>query len=441
MPKYKFNQNFGRGFCNHKQYARDVVYIEDVATFAVYQELKGYYEVMDPEEFKVFVTKFVVDHADKNVTEGMVKDVIFHIKCGIHKKCKGLNSDYISLTDKLLNINSFEYEEYDRNKYSFFHLPYPSTDIEKGLEMPKFDKFLRQMLVDEQGNTSEELITVVQEMFGFYLINNMKGQMMFFLKGAGNNGKNVLIDILKEMIGKKFIDSQSIESLTTGRWSTASLVGKKINICTEEESKFLRSDKFKALVSGDPVSAERKYGGPFVLQPTTKYLIATNGMPSFQGLNEGLTRRIKIIPCNYKVPKHLINVNLTEEIIAAEMPAIIKWTLEGAKRLIKNKYQLSPCSLMQDMTKEFEDTISSASMHIRETYTEDEAGFVSYQELYENYREWCQNKGRKPMNESNFKKDINHVLTLPATKKGGKRGRAVKVVTHEDEGNPVIPSL
>ena len=67
-------------------------------------------------------------------------------------------------------------------------------------------------------------------MFGNALLATLEAHATFFLVGKGANGKSVLLEVLRHMMGEKFCASVSIESMTTNRFTTYSLICKKINL-------------------------------------------------------------------------------------------------------------------------------------------------------------------------------------------------------------------
>jgi putative DNA primase/helicase len=288
--------------------------------------------------------------------------------------------------------------------------------------------------VDEKGKTDEQLIVLVQEMLGYYLLNNLKAQAVFFLVGRGANGKSVLINVVEKMIGAEYVSAMSIQSLTMNNFATSGLIGKKVNLCNEEESKYLRSDRFKALISGDLIMGERKHENHFYFHPKTKYLFATNAMPTFDGINHGIRRRMQIIQFNRVFEPHEQDRDLSDK-LQTEIGGIVGWALKGAQRLVSNGYRFSQSDNVDEAILSFENQTSSALAYFRENYevSEDPNDFMSADEMYELYRQWCEKYGKKPMSEPVFGRDIGDNIFKGARSiikwYGGqtRRGRPVRV--------------
>lgn len=412
MPT-NYNQTITADFCQDKLHVENLIYVKNIDSFCLYQEECGYYKIMDSEEFDEYVFNYLREKVPKNLTGATIRDIAGLIKWMVYRKLPDMDSHYVAFEDKLLNLHSFEFEEFDRMKPAFHKIACKSTDVQDMNETPMFQKFLSEILVDGEMCTDNELLTVVQEMFGYYFLNTLEGHSMFFLTGEGSNGKSVLLNILRAVIGERFTSAMSIETITTNRFAASGLVGKKINICSEDESQYIKSDRFKALVSGDPIQVERKFGNSFMMYPTTKYIFATNNSPTFNSVDFGLLRRVNIIPFLRRIKDGEKDTMLDKKIIGAELPGIIRWLIEGAKRLVANKYQFSPSRQMVEMKEQFQQNLSAAIMFARETYLEaetDEGGqFISNSELYYEFRAWCERTGRKPSGMTKF---LNEVASI-----------------------------
>ena len=293
-----------------------------------------------------------------------------------------------------------------------------------------FDSFLRSLFVkpiknevgerdtvetEKQLVTDELMISYVQELVGNCLVPTTAACAAFFLVGEGANGKSTFLDVLTSLFGERSVTSYSIESLTNNRFTTAALVGKRLNACAEEESKYLRSDKFKALVSGDMVTAERKYGDSFQFRPQVKFVFSTNEMPTFDGLNKGLRRRIKVVPFfrSFDAGSKERDPHIIQK-LKKEMPAIVRWAIEGARRIAGNGYAFTvEPEASRESFIEFENESSSPVAYFRETYdvSDDEIDAKTKAEVYSHYKDvWCPDVGKKPMNRNNFWKQLRPIV-------------------------------
>ena len=427
------SQDMAAEFCQFEDYPRTIVYIKDIKQVAHYHHDAGYFKPFDNEAFDQFVYKWLLGRWQKNLSTSIAEDIAQQIQWLLPRIIPNMQSNYIALTDKLLNLKTFEYEPFAVEKTTFYKLNVSSVAIEanrgKGL---RFQEFLDYVLVSpETLEADKQLQSFVQEIFGYCLLPTLEKHSAFFFLGEGSNGKSVLLSVLGEIMGKEFVTAFSVEKLTTDRWAKSHLPGKRVNICTEEESQFVKSDAFKALVSGDIINAEYKYGNNFEFQPTLKFVFATNEMPTFNGFNHGLVRRIKIIPFNRIIPDALQDTKILGKLLS-ELPAIVAWAIDGAKRLVENGFRFTEAAQTELKSAEFRETLSTAVAFIKTQYIEDAEDFTPFTDLYTAYRAWCEQNGCKVMKSRNFAKDINRELKLPpklGRDDGGNtcRGRAVRV--------------
>ena len=394
-------------FCQAKENIDNLLFVQSMGRLALYDKALGYHKFFETRELRQISRRYMIEHLRKNVSMASIKDFIAQVETECYRHVNTMQTDYVALNDVLLNIGTGETHKYDKDKLVFHKLNINSTDM--NTETPRFLQFLDEIIVGDDGTPDKELQQIVQEMFGFALLPGLDPHAVFFLVGSGANGKSVLLNLLIDIIGKDFVSSASIQSLTTGKFKFGGLVGKKLNICNEEESKFISSATFKALVSGDPLEDERKFGDKYTFYPNTKFFFATNEWPSFDSINEGLRRRFKIIPFKRIIPMDKRDASLLSA-LRCEIPGIIAWAIAGGRRLVENKYMFSGSKAMDIALATLEEDISSAIKFFRSKYVEDPNGFMSNEALYETYRLWCSDNGRKPMNSHNFFKDLKHIL-------------------------------
>lgn len=405
MAKAKTTQELVAEFCQAAHIRENLMYIEEVDAFAMYQREEGYYKLLDKMQLQRMVYAYLVQHSPKSLTDAQVKDFINQIKYVIYLNTPNMLTDHIGVDrDYLLNMRTLQIEKNDRSQFAFKHLKLPKNGEPQ--EPVRFKQFLSEVLVDKELNPVPEMTDLVQEMFGYCLMNTIESHVSFFCVGRGGNGKSVLLEVLRQMVGDQFCSSMSVETLTKNNFAAANLVGKLVNVCTEEESSFVKSDKFKAMVSGDTITVERKYQDSFEWRPTVTYVFATNSMPAFSGFNEGLVRRMIIIPFNRRIKKSDIDTNLDRKLIS-ELPQITYWALQGAKRLVENKMKFTMPELVQDKVERFKENISAAVMFFNEWYTvADEYSFTEADYMYAEYKLWCEQRGKRPQNYYNFIEDI-----------------------------------
>lgn len=372
----------------------------------------------DDKLFEMIAPYLEAVSGDVSVTKSTFDNFILWLKIKV-KRIEFVNTSEIIFNDRrVLNLKTIEFYPWSGQDI-FFHIDCDSpkeTDTS-----PIFNKFLNNVCVKESDSfeTDEDLKKLVQEMFGYYLYTKIEPPVAFFLVGEGSNGKSTLLSVLEQIVGgDEFVMSNSIENLTNNEYHEHELRFKRLNKCGEEQSKFVKTDKFKAILDGSKIGAKVKFKDNVYFRPQTKHVFATNKMPTFDTIDYGMKRRFKIIPFNRRFLPHEADKTLNtqewkDSAFAPELPAIVAWAIEGAKRLIANDYVFSSVSAVEEQMLNFEQTTSSTSAFAYENLSEFNQGwaeFISIDRLYQMYVIWCKRNGKKAMSSSNFREDLRRVM-------------------------------
>ncbi len=410
MSKPSFNQ-LARYFLSYK--SKEWVWVKGWGCFLTKEKAEDLsYKIVAQEDFLRLIWEFIeIEHPDLKITKSMVVDVACQCEWA-SESIDEPDKRYFAFLDAIYDTETFSFVDPD-GLIVVTSVPFTREEFENQ-ETPQFNEFLRTTFVLKgTTETDETIIYVLQEMMGNIFLPTMEAASAFFFTGSGSNGKSVLLDIIVSLVGKDHCSFLSMEALTTNRFAASSLVGKCLNVCAEEESKHVKSDKFKALVSGDTTMAERKYGRSFPLRPLAKFVFATNDSPSLDGVNHGVLRRVKIIPFFRRFGPEDRIPRLAQKMLP-ERAGVLRWAMEGAKRLVANNYYFSieNSEAIAEELRNFQDDTSSTARFMRELqYIHDDEAFVGVDGLYADYRDWCFKGGFKPMNKNNFSKDISAIYS------------------------------
>jgi len=404
----------------------NLLLIKDQETFYSFNPTLGIWAPICDKDFTETIYSFVRDlknHSDEplsdsfKITFNQIKDLTQHIYFQAPITTPTLSSHFVTLSDQhSINLATppFTPIPSTRSQHAIYHLPFPSShllpDADPSHALPqRFLSFLYQILITPDTKLPDlTLIDYVQEMFGYCLTSSTASGHAFFLYGTGANGKSVLLEILRALFPSQVLSSSTLQSLTTNRFALANLRSKRLNITNEEESKHIRSDIFKNLITGEPVTAEMKFRDAFEFKANVKFLFATNKLPKFDGVEYAIARRLQIIPFLARIPLAEQDPFLAKTIIKEELPQIALWALKGAERLIKNNYKFSQPEALLDTYSEFEQGQSSAIEFMFEniTITSHEHDFLQRSLMYDAYKEWCSAMGRKPFSCRKFFEEI-----------------------------------
>lgn len=269
---------------------------------------------------------------------------------------------------------------------------------------PTFYSFLERVVPDPADRK------FLQFSVGYTLTGETKEHALFFLSGDGSNGKSTLINIIEQLMGDYAHKSRAETFMETSRKAGAgsasphllALKGKRLITVSEiGEGDRLNESLIKDMTGDDAIVSRGLYEKyETVFQPTFKVWMYGNHKPNIQGQDEGIWRRVHIIPFNVFIPKEDRNHNLRSE-LQAEMPGILNWALEGC--LLWQKHRLPVTNNIHTATDQYRNEMNVLLPFIEECCIIDASSSIPLNDIHQAYRAWCFESGEKPLGKINFR--------------------------------------
>lgn len=326
------------------------------------------------------------------------------------RMCERRNIRMNSIKD-LMPLVPAEREEFDTHKY-LFNVSNGIVDLKTGklqqhnrnlkitkianvefvenAECPEWLNFLESIF---QGD--KELIEYMQRLIGYSLTGEISEQIMIFLIGGGSNGKSTFINTIKDLMGEYGKQAKSdtfIKKKETGANNDiARLVGSRFVSAIESEDGEQLSEAFvKQITGGEPVLARFLRQEYFEFIPEFKVFFTTNHKPVIKGVDEGIWRRIRLVPFNLQLPKEKRDKKLPEK-LSLEMPGILNWAIEGCLKWQRNG--LNDPAIVMKATGDYKEEMDILGPFLYERCYVDPTQKISAKELYEVYSNWCYQNG------------------------------------------------
>lgn len=181
----------------------------------------------------------------------------------------------------------------------------------------------------------QNLIRYFQKVIGYSLTGDISEKCFFILWGpGGNNGKTMIINLLREIIGTGYCVTIAPETLMSkkqqGNIRTDLQRLKhnyRIGATSETDEKYrFNSSLIKNVTGKDVITARTIYAKDDEFNIDFKLFIATNPMPDFNVNDKALMGRVRIIPFMYSVPTP--DPTLLDR-LCEEKSGILNWALEG----------------------------------------------------------------------------------------------------------------
>lgn len=235
----------------------------------------------------------------------------------------------VAFADCVVDVMTGEAREHDPEDMLESVLPWRYDGRARA---PRWSAVLLQYFEDPEDGRHD----LLQEFFGYICLNHSRYKRALMLLGPGDTGKSVIVNLARLMVGTEATAQLSLEHMDDPGARYA-IKGKRLNLATEVSQRALMAESgFKAMVSGDPVGLERKFKDPEMYMPTAKHVIAANDLPRIYGRALEVFERFLILPLTRVFTRADQDPHLLDA-LEAEIPGVINWALEGARRLIGNR--------------------------------------------------------------------------------------------------------
>lgn len=325
-----------------------------------------------------------------------LSDIYFDCENFVMAKPLQSSNSVMVFRNGVLDVERMEFHRrFDRRFVQMWSVDY---DYNPKANTFLWHQFINQVLPDKY------LQDVLQMFLGATFIDRKKVKIehIVILLGHGANGKSVIQQTVKGVLGEDYVSEQSIGRIckagNDGDFAVSEINGKRLNYCTEMEVTdfYRKTARLKAVVSGEKTTARRLYGMPYYADHIPLLMANANQIPIFNKKDEAMLRRIYVIPFNVKIPEEKQNKSLADELVE-EYPAILNWILEGRKKFIDNGYRLPPdLYLEQYVVNEKSEYNTALNYMSKKGYKAKipNVGIsplkkITLSELYVGYQKWC----------------------------------------------------
>jgi putative DNA primase/helicase len=242
-----------------------------------------------------------------------------------------------------------------------------------------------------------ESIVALQDAFGYFISGDTSQQKILLLLGPPRCGKGTIGRTLTRVVGANNVTAPTLNSLS-GPFGLEPLIGRQLALVPDARLGRMSdsidiAEKILSISGEDQISVPRKHKTAWEGRLGVRFMLMANELPNIADDSGALGNRLVILPMTESFLGR--EDRDLEAKIAAELPGILRWSIEGYRRLRERRRFQEPAS--GTAVKNAMLRLSSA---VR-TFTEDccvleGAAEVTKDGLYEGWKQWCRDNGDRP---------------------------------------------
>lgn len=348
--------------------------------------------------------KAAYNHARKSQSKNAIQSMMWLAQSepGIPVRLTDFDADgwVFNLRNGTLNLRTGELQPHRRED-----LITNLADVEfnKAADCELWDAFLWRVT-----DRNEELYAYLRRFVGYLLVGDTSEQALHFMYGLGANGKSVFCEVLMRLLGEYAV-AVSPDLIMLKRHGgipndVARLRGVRAALMNET-SQGARFDeaRLKDLTGGDTLTARFLHQEFFDFAPTHRIVIRGNHKPAINGTDEGIWRRLRLVPFTVTIPEDERDHQLLAK-LQAELPGILNWAIAGC--LEWQRDGLKPPSIITDAVRAYREESDTLGRFIAECCEVAKLAQVKSSSFFQRYQHFAEQAGERSMPS----KDLPHEM-------------------------------
>ena len=329
----------------------------------------------------------------------------------------GLTREFIPTASGLLDPISRNMKALDPGYFNLSAVPvYALQWQEARLGAPRsWLSFLRDLWPDDPAS-----IRLLQEMFGYLLSGETRRQKAFLLVGPPRSGKGTIARILSMLMGKRNVAGPTLASIGQN-FGLSSLIGKSLAVISDARFRGRDADqvieRLLSITGEDRIDIDRKHREIWTGQLGTRFLLISNELPYLADASGAIATRFAVLILRNSWLGHE-DETLTDR-LAAELPQILHWALDGLDRLQEQGRFTEPDG-SREASEQLAELTSREAAFIKDFCVIDPTRETTTKVIFAAWKMWCQENGHQPGQVQ----QLGNRLDSAVSSLGGNLGRA-----------------
>ncbi len=296
-------------------------------------------------------------------------------------------------------------------------------------ECPRPDRWLR--FLNELWGDDQESIQTAQQWAGYCLTADTCQQKMLGLFGPKRSGKGTFVRVLRAVVGAGNVASPTLSSFAQnfGLWpladKTLAVIG-DARLSGRADAAVI-TERLLSITGEDALTLDRKYLLPVTVTLPTRIMIVSNELPKLHDASGALVSRMIVLRLTRSWYGRE-DPRLTTDLMA-ELPGILWWAIQGWQRL-QAAGKFSQPSSSESLLSEWEEVSSPVGAFVNDRCEVAEGLEVGRDELYDAYKAWCEENGRRAVaDKAGFGRDLHASVPTVGTTKHRVFGKETRYYT------------
>lgn len=280
-----------------------------------------------------------------------------------------------------------------------------------------------------------EMREFLARLCGHALEGRVVEHLLPILWGDGANGKGTFISAVLAALGE-YADAADPELLTARTFDahptgTADLFGLRLAVLHEGDAgRRLAEGTVKRLTGGDRCKARRMREDFWHFDPSHTFLMLTNHKPVVRGTDEGIWRRLRLVPWPVVVPVAERDEQLPAR-LALEADAVLAWLVAGYRQW--RDAGLAEPEPVTAATEAYRAASDTVGRFLEERCLVMTGCTVRSSELYAAWSRWCSAEGEEPGSSKAFTEVmLNRGFDPPEVTRVGRMWHGIGLASDDD---------
>lgn len=380
-----------------------------------YAKVEGIYK-SDAERI---IEKTVRSQINRNISKHDMGEIIYYIQNLTFVPRAEFDNypGWVHVGNGWLNYFTREYKEHSQEMLSLTKIPW---EYKPEATNPEQQKFFADVVEPED-------LEPIQKFFGYLLLPDNRYKKAFVLVGPKDTGKSTFLTLVERFTGQ--VSHVSLHDMAAYNHTVASITQSIVNT-TNELPKYKLKDVslFKSITGNDERTFREIYGRPFPATVRSKFVMASNDLPDFEGMDQTFIDRWILFEFSNVFKKgEDMDVNILDRITTPEeMSGLLNYALDSLAKLLQDGY-FKDESYEEHKAKW--STITSKLADFKEHLVFKEGAMIPRAWLYSHYK----SKVKEPLSLAIFGREIKKLGILSKqVRLSGKLTRVYEGVTVEE---------